>query len=249
MSRVARILIEKDVPIPLRDGTLTVGDLYRPADGNPGTRAGDAQSLQQGSRTARGGDAAVAWQARGARLRRRQHGRARALRLGGDVHPLPGRGTGRLRHHRVDRRTAVVRRQRGGLRSLLSRRHHAAHGARTASVLALRDSAGHGGRLLPRLGVPGGRVQAELRTRLGPGHRHGRRATPGRRDPRTPRGSGGGPRHPQLRPSARLRTGALAAGSRALVVRVARARSPRRVLAGARSGARLRGLRHSDACT
>ena len=35
MSRVARILIEKDVPIPLRDGTLTVGDLYRPADGTP----------------------------------------------------------------------------------------------------------------------------------------------------------------------------------------------------------------------
>ena len=34
MSRVARILIEKDVPIPLRDGTRTVGDLYRPADGS-----------------------------------------------------------------------------------------------------------------------------------------------------------------------------------------------------------------------
>ena len=35
VSRVSRILIEKDVPIPLRDGTRTSGDLYRPADGSP----------------------------------------------------------------------------------------------------------------------------------------------------------------------------------------------------------------------
>ncbi len=35
VSRVSRILIEKDVPIPLRDGTRTVGDLYRPAEGSP----------------------------------------------------------------------------------------------------------------------------------------------------------------------------------------------------------------------
>ena len=35
MSRVARILLEKDVVVPLRDGTRTLGDLYRPADGPP----------------------------------------------------------------------------------------------------------------------------------------------------------------------------------------------------------------------
>lgn len=35
MARFSRILIEKDVVIPLRDGTRTVGDLYRPADGTP----------------------------------------------------------------------------------------------------------------------------------------------------------------------------------------------------------------------
>ena len=34
MARVSRILIEKDVVVPLRDGTRTVGDLYRPADGS-----------------------------------------------------------------------------------------------------------------------------------------------------------------------------------------------------------------------
>ena len=36
MARISRILIEKDVPIPLRDGVTTYADVYRPLEGEPG---------------------------------------------------------------------------------------------------------------------------------------------------------------------------------------------------------------------
>ena len=35
MPRVKRVLVEKDVPIPLRDGTTTYADVYRPDEGAP----------------------------------------------------------------------------------------------------------------------------------------------------------------------------------------------------------------------
>jgi putative CocE/NonD family hydrolase len=35
MSNVRRVLVEKDIPIPLRDGVVTYADVYRPLDGPP----------------------------------------------------------------------------------------------------------------------------------------------------------------------------------------------------------------------
>ena len=35
MPRVRQVLVEKDVPVPLRDGTTSYADVYRPMEGPP----------------------------------------------------------------------------------------------------------------------------------------------------------------------------------------------------------------------
>ena len=47
---VSKVLVEKHVDVPLRDGVVTRGDLYRPAEGDPvpGLDAEVGQGRRQG---------------------------------------------------------------------------------------------------------------------------------------------------------------------------------------------------------
>ena len=148
-------------------------------------RAPRADSVRQG-RLARmsGGRPALL---RLARLRRGGPGRPRALRLGGALHPLPrrrlGPDPGRLRHGGMDRRPALVRRQRRHHRRLLRGRHAVPPRADPAPAPPRHVRAGVVGRLLGRVGLPRGRLRAGVHARVD-----------GQVDLQQPGPPGGGPR-------------------------------------------------------
>ena len=97
------VAVEKDVMVPMRDGVRLATDVYLPAqDGKPidGQVADDprAAAVQQGRVRASTGPLL-----RGARLRLRRPGYARALQVGGRLAHADRRRPRRRRHRRVDR--------------------------------------------------------------------------------------------------------------------------------------------------
>ena len=149
-----RVIRERNVMVPMRDGVRLATDIYRPdAPGRfpalvtRGPYGKDGYADNQGT---------LHLVSPAARLRGGQPGLPRPLRLGGrQLRPAVPGGPGRLRHRGVGRPPAVVQRPRRHNRPVLPWRH-AIHPSRWAAPAApgLHGSGVGVGGLPPELGLP-----------------------------------------------------------------------------------------------
>ena len=115
----AGIVVETDIMVRMRDGVHLACDIYRPASGGPVPALVQRQPYDKRVAQTYVYDHPAVYA---------RHGYAvviedtRALRLRGRVLPAPSRCRGRLRHHRVVCRPALVQRPGRELRILHSGR-------------------------------------------------------------------------------------------------------------------------------
>ena len=166
-SVVERVLIERDVAIPLRDGTVLRADVWRPAgDGRyptilqrlPYDKANSFITAHlyglEPLRAVAAGFNLVLQDCRG------------TVHVGRRLRAVRRRGAGRRRHDRLDRRPALQRRRGGDVRRVV-RRRDAAPGRDGEPAGAPRDRAAPDRVRVPRgLDLPGRRVPAGLRAEL-----------------------------------------------------------------------------------
>src|ERR671938_465133 len=103
MGEAFTVVVEKDVPLTTRDGTVLRSDVYRPAD------SGRYPVLL--GRTQYGKETWAAWIPRahgGPGLRRLRERHARPVRVRGRVRPVPLRRRGQLRRGGMVRGPALV---------------------------------------------------------------------------------------------------------------------------------------------
>ena len=142
VDRPVDIVIERDVPVVMRDGVTLRANVYRPAVGGPFPVI--TERTPYGKDAPRPSAAIDAVPCRRPRRRRRRPGRARAGRLRRRLllH-VPRRVRRRLRHRRVGRRAALQQRPRRAVRHVVRRQHGVAGGDR-GSTRARRHRADAG---------------------------------------------------------------------------------------------------------
>ena len=166
---MSRIIIEKDIDIPMRDGCVLKADLYRPEgpeklpvllNRTPYDKSFPPITLNTLDvvRAARAGYNVVVQDCRG------------HVRLARDLSLLRRRGARRLRHHRVPRAPALGRRQGRHLRRVLHGRDAMARRDPASAEPQSDGAVDHGQRLPRRMGLPGRRVRAVLQRELADDH-------------------------------------------------------------------------------
>ena len=165
-----RIIVERNIEVPMRDGCVLRADLFRPdtpdklpvlLNRTPYNKAMPMVFARHARRSAR----------RRGRLQRDGAGLPRAVRLGGRVELLHRRSARRLRHDRVGRAPALGQRQRRHLRRVVHGRDAVARGDHSAAESEGDGAVDHRQRLSRRMDLPGRRVLAVLQRELDDGAR------------------------------------------------------------------------------
>ena len=153
MPSYDRIIVEKNVPATMRDGTILRANVYRPAEGGPFpvalTRLPYGKDFALATRRPRPDPP------RRSGLYRRHPGCARALCLGRRLATVRARVRGRLRHGRVGRPTARCGWSGGDVGALLLRDDAVASRRDRATGPARPDAGDHLGRVPQRHDLPG----------------------------------------------------------------------------------------------